>query len=118
MKRFLSVAAVVAMVFCALALAACGGSNTDLSDSKYVGTWKIDKMTFQDESEGIDDNWTLVLNGDGTGQSITDEETDDLTWELTKDGFKTKGGVKASFVDDGDNIKTSIFGVDLIFIKQ
>ena len=39
----------------------------------------------------------------------------DITRELTADGFRTKGGTKLKFRDDGDNIKTTIIGADLIF---
>ena len=42
----------------------------------------------------------------------------DITWELTKDGFRTKGDAKMKFKDDGDKIKTTILGASLVFEKQ
>ena len=92
--------------------------NEDLSGSKYVGTWKAQSVALKDKSETLDEEWILTLKGDGTGQSTSAEGTTDITWELTKDGFKTKGGTKLTFTDDGDNIKANMFGVDLIFERQ
>ena len=98
-----------------LALVSCGGEKEDLSDSKYVGTWKISKMSLADESEDFDEDWTLEIKGDGTGKSIAKDETDDFTWKPVDGGFKTKGDIKLTFKDDGDNIVGSLFGVKLIF---
>ena len=107
------------MVTVILLLAACGGSGkTDLSDSKYVGTWKAEKMALKDESEELSGEWILTLNGDGTGKYVSEGETTSITWELTDGGFRTKGDTKLKFKDDGDKIKTKILGVDLIFKKQ
>ena len=41
MKKLISLTIAALMVLSALALTSCGGGSTeDLSDSKYVGTWK------------------------------------------------------------------------------
>jgi hypothetical protein len=130
MKEKLAIIISFVMVM-SFAFAACGGggsssSDTDLSDSKYVGVWKADSMTAGDESEGLDDGgeWTLTLNGDGTGtfysldKSDGTEETTEITWELTDDGFKTKGDTKLTFTDDGDGIKTKLVGIEIHFVKQ
>ncbi len=119
MKRRMSIALVLLLVMSALLLAGCGGgSSTDLSDSKYVGTWKATTLELMDESSALGSDFTLTLNGDGTGQYASDEEITDITWELTDNGFRTKGDTKLKFTDDGDNIKTKILGVNLIFEKQ
>ena len=119
MKRIVSLVVLLLMVSVMLLLAGCGGnSKADLSKSKYVGTWKAEKMTLKDESEPLSEEWTLTLNGDGTGKYVSKEETNNITWELTDNGFRTKGDTKLKFKDDGDNIKTKIIGVDLIFKKQ
>lgn len=120
MKRTISVVAAVLLVFSALVLAACGGgeSTADLSASEYVGSWKSTGMTMGDESEEFGYDVDLILEGDGTGQMIAKDETSDFTWSPVDDGFKTKGGVNATFVEDGDNIKTTIMGVDLVFERQ
>ena len=118
MKRIISLAVVALLIVSVLALAACGSDNTDLSDSKYVGTWEATDVTLDEEAEALGDEWILTLNGDGTGQFKSDEETSDTTWSLTDEGFKTKGDVKLTFVDDGDNIKAKIMGVGLVFEKK
>ena len=33
------------MMVLTFALAACGGGNADLSDSKYLGEWKADSLS-------------------------------------------------------------------------
>ena len=124
MKKIIAMAALVVLVFSALALTACGGSSnasssaTDYSDSKYVGTGKPAELTLKDQSGEFDGEWTIVLNADGSGQSIDEEGTTDFTWKPTNDGFKTKGDSKLTFTDEGDNIKTKILGVNVIFEKQ
>jgi hypothetical protein len=115
------------MVVSALTLTACGGggsSDQDLSDSKYVGTWKSVSFELMDESESPEEGEEIfmTLNGDGTGTmtgtSEGEEETSDFTWEPTSNGFKTKGDLKLKFTDDGDKIKATVIGVDMIFEKQ
>ena len=115
MKKIISLVLITVMAVSMLALVSCGGEKEDLSDSKYVGTWKISKMSLADESEDFDEDWTLEIKGDGTGKSISKEETNDFTWKPIDGGFKTKGDVKMTFKDDGDNIAGSLFGVKLIF---
>lgn len=106
---------------CALALFACGGgsnaSSEDLANSKYVGTWKVDTISFKDQSETFDTEWTIILEADGTGKSISTDESGDFTWELTNNGFKTKGSMNTEFVDDGDAITTTVIGATLSFNK-
>lgn len=78
-------------------------------------------MTFQDTTadvaEEFEDGWTIVLNADGTGQTTSGDDTSNFTWEPTSDGFKTRGDMKATFTDEGDGIKTSIFGVEVVFVR-
>ena len=124
MKKFVAIAVSIIMVFSVLALTACGGggSSEDLSDSKYVGTWKGVEMTVADESEEFQDDIILTINGDGTGTLVGSEDGEDeessFTWEPTSDGFKTKGDVKMTFKDDGDKITSKIIGVTMVFEKQ
>lgn len=119
MKKFMTIALIAIMALSALALVGCGGSSdSDLSDSKYVGTWAVDDMSFADETETLDTEWTLTINGDGTGISESEGEVSEFTWEPTNNGFKTKGDVELKFKDDGDNITTKVIGVTLTFIKQ
>ena len=124
MKKFVAISVSIIMVFSVLALTACGGggSSEDLSDSKYVGTWKGVEMTVADESEEFQDDIILTINGDGTGTLVGSEEGEteesSFTWEPTSDGFKTKGDVKMTFKDDGDKITSKIIGVTMVYEKQ
>ena len=124
MKKFVAISVSIIMVFSVLALTACGGggSSEDLSDSKYVGTWKGVEMAVADESEEFQDDIILTINGDGTGTLVGSEEGEteesSFTWEPTSDGFKTKGDVKMTFKDDGDKITSKIIGLTMVFEKQ
>ena len=119
MKRKLALLICMIMVLSCISLTACSfGGDQDLSDSKYVGTWKLSSLSFQDDSEAFEEDYTLILTGDGKGQFIDEEGESNITWSLTNDGFKTKGDTKLTFTDDGENIKTKVIGVELIFEKQ
>ena len=124
MKKTISLVLITVMVLSTLVLVSCGGGEKeDLSDSKYVGTWKISELALQDESSDLDSEWTLEIKGDGTGTSTSksddgEVETEDFTWSPTKDGFKTKGDLKLTFKDDGDKIVGNLLGIKLIFEKQ
>lgn len=121
MKKFISILVITIIVLSALAFTACGGggsSDEDLANSKYVGTWTNTSISFGEASGELDDEFTIVLNDDGTGKIVSGDETWDFTWKLTSDGFKTDGDMKMTFTDDGDNIKSTILGADLVFEKQ
>ena len=121
MKRKIAILLVLLMTVSALAFTACGGggsSSDDLSESKYVGTWKADAVTVGDESENVADEYLLIVNGDGTGELTGEGETSSFTWEPIDGGFKTAGDVKAKFKEDGDNIVVNMLGIKLIFVKQ
>lgn len=100
-------------------LSACGGSSgsEDLSDSKYVGTWKAESMSLGDDSGDFENEYLLVVNGDGTGQMTGGDEVAEFTWSPVENGFKTKGGVKTTFKDEDGGIVTKIIGVELHFVK-
>jgi hypothetical protein len=123
MKKKLAILMGLMMVMCFTFAACGGGSNADLSDSKYVGTWEATSITAGDVSEDLGGGvYNLTLNGDGTGVFYSkspegEEETDNITWVLTDDGFKTKGDTKLTFTDDGDGIKANVFGAELHFAR-
>lgn len=113
------------MMVLAFTLAACGdGGNADLSNSRYLGTWKAESVSVAEESGDLDGGvWTLTLNGDGTGEFVSiaedgTEEVSNITWSEIDGGFKTKGDTKLKFTDDGDGIKTSLLGVELHFVRS
>lgn len=119
MKKYLSLFLVVLLLMTALVLTACGGGDkADLSDSKYVGTWKASDVGFAGQTGDLEDEITMTLKEDGTGTLEGSGETSEFTWKLVDGGFKASGDMKATFVDDGDNIKTKIFGAELVFERQ
>ena len=133
MKKIITFAAIAVMVLSVFALTACGGGSSSSGDaagsaaagsaagsatSKYVGSWKAADVILGDESEALGDEFVMTLNEDGTGELVGGGETATFTWEEIGDGFKTKGDMKTTFKDDGDNIVTSLFGVSLTFERQ
>lgn len=122
MKRLTMIAVVSVMILSAFVFASCGdqGSSegTDLSDSKYVGTWKAVSMSALGESEAPEDDWILTVNADGTGDLASEEESGAFTWEPIEGGFQTTGDTKLKFKDQGDAIVAKIIGVELTFEKQ
>ncbi len=117
MKK-LTIAAVAVLVVALLALAACSSGSKDLSNSKYVGTWKATELSLGENTGALEEEWTITLKGDGSGTSVGPDSNESFTWEPTSNGFKTKGDIKLTFVDDGDNIKTKVIGVDIHFVRQ
>lgn len=117
MKKRLIAALLLTVLLCTI-LAACG-SKQDLTNSKYLGTWKAASLTLADETGEFENDIYLVLNPDGTAKLTSEDEVTDCTWEETGDGFKLKGGAKMTFKDTADGAVTSkVLGVDLRFEKQ
>ena len=107
------------MVLSSVFLPACGADKTtDLSGSKYVGTWKGVSMTLKDEKGEFEDEINLILNADGTAKFTSGDEVTEYTWKETSNGFKLEGGAKMTFTDDGDGIKSKVLGVELHFERQ
>ena len=113
-KRMISIFSILAVV-ATLLLSGCNGNTEDLSNSKYVGTWKAVSMELGGESEGLSADYSITLKPDGTTEFISDEGTTTGTWKLTDNGFKTSGETKLSFTDDGDDIVGKVIGVTLRF---
>lgn len=116
MRKSIAMLLSVLLIMSCLALTACGKTE-DLSGSKYVGTWKVDSLSFKDEVGELEHDYVLTVNGDGTAQFVSEEGTHNCTWKLTKNGFKTKGDTKLKFKDDGDGIKAKVIGVYLHFVR-
>lgn len=128
-KRIIIVASFIIVLSFAL-LTGCGGSggstdsagDQDLTGSKYLGSWKAASVAAGDKTGVVDTGDIIVtLNDDGTGELYTKnedgEETLPVTWSETEKGFKLADGADLEFTDDGDNVKASFFGVDIIFEK-
>ena len=79
-----------------LALAGCGAAPAKYADSEYVGTW--DATTA--EAYGISmkvteilDEFTVVLDADGTATAKVNGQQGSGQWEETDTGCKITGGV-------------------------
>jgi len=119
MRKRMGIILLALLVLSALVLSACGESGSaDLSDSKYVGTWKAAGVSLGGESEELEDEVIMTLKEDGTGTITSGDETSTFNWKPVDHGFKTSGEMKTTFKEDGDHIKTSILGADLNFEKQ
>ena len=127
MKKALSYLLCMAILVSCIALTACGNNkrspSADLTGSKYLGTWIASGLSFLDTSAPVDDSddlstVTITLLEDGSGHMDSADEVSKFTWEEIDGGFKTSGGVKMTFKDEGEGIKATIFGVDLYFVKQ
>ena len=116
MKKMISILLTLAVILSCTLFTGCGeNKQQDLSGSKYVGTWKAASMSLMEASEDFDSEILLILNGDGTAKFIGDDEETECAWEEIDGGFKLKDGVKMTFKDDGDGVKSTIMGVELHF---
>ena len=115
MKKAISILCVIA-ILCTL-LAACGG-NKDLSQSKYLGTWKATTIGVKDSVDPFEDVFIVTLNADGTATVIADDATTNCTWTETSKGFKLQGDSKISFKDDGDGVAYSLLGAKIHLDRQ
>ena len=122
MKKSVAIILFLVMLFSCTLLAACGTNGgtgeKDLSESRYVGTWKAVSMSLKDETGSFEDETLLILNADGTATFSSGDDVSKCTWEETGDGFKLKGDAKMKFTDDGDGIKSVVLGVTLHFERQ
>lgn len=122
MKKITVIILGLIMVLSFTMLSACGGgsgsgSGEDLSDSKYVGTWKAENMSLGEETGEFENEVLLIVNGDGTGQMTEGDEVSNFNWEPTDDGFKVTGDVKTTFKDEDGGIVAKVIGVELHFVK-
>ena len=116
-KRMIAVLCLMLAV--CLVLSACGKSeNKDLSESKYLGTWKAVSMVLKDTTGTYDDELYIVLNADGTAIIRSDSEEDECRWQETKDGFKLTDGANMTFKDDSGTVTSKVLGVTILFEKQ
>ena len=115
-KRAIAIFLLVIMA-CGMLLA-CSKKDQDLTQSKYLGTWKGVSVRIGSETEAFDEECILVLNPDGTARFSAGEEASNCTWTETKDGFKLVGDTKMTFKADGDKVTTKLVGLTLEFEKQ
>ena len=120
MKKNLALLLCVVLLLSCTALAACG--KQDLSNSKYVGTWKAVSTSLLSAEAAADEvfekDFVIVLKGDGTGEIFSGDESSSFTWKEIDGGVKTDGDMKLTLKENGDYLETSIIGLHILFEKQ
>ena len=117
MKKLINVLLSLAMVLLCITLTSCD-SKQDLTNSKYLGTWKTGKVSGYGQEGELDEEYTLVLKGDGTATFESESESTSCEWKETSDGVKLTGSTKMTLKAEGEELTTKILGVTLTFIKQ
>ena len=124
MKKFLKVFWVMILFISCISLTACGEEGGEISpDSPYIGTWTAYRAIFKDEEQPIEEvldgaEWKLVLNADGTCESISTDAGKGKWWE-TKKGVKLKGDdLNKEFVSEDGELYVNILGMKIYFEKQ
>lgn len=126
MKKFRAVITCILSLFLCVVLAGCGAKeNKDVSNSKYVGTWKATKITTNGEEATAEEvfggDYIMELKSDGTYIGQAGGETSKGTWTETDDGPKiyedgnTKGTV---YKADGDTLVVNLVIAKVVFVKQ
>ena len=118
MKKLLNMLCSALLVMACVVMLGCSSEKKDVSNSKYVGTWKAvsaevmgQKMTIEEVLE--DKEAILVLNNDGTGTLEASEDVSKFTWVETSEGPKASGDVNITFKENEDG---QLVG-DLMFAK-
>ena len=117
-KRIISVFCLLLIV--CMILTACGKqASQDLTNSKYLGTWKAVSISFKGLSDAYEDECYLTLNPDGTAVFyMEDEDESKCTWQETDSGVKLTGDSKMTFTDVGDALIFKLAGSELRFELQ
>ena len=124
MKKTAVLLLCLALAVSCLALTACGGSSApqDLSQSKYVGTWKAVDVSMGDKKETSEEvfseGFTFELRGDGTATVTPADGDGACTWKETGSGIKTDGAMKLTLKDKDGGLDASILGVHVFFEKE
>ena len=127
--RVIAIMCCVALALSCVAIAGCGGNSgssdtADLSNSAYVGTWKVTKAIYNGEEVPASEVFkngdvTMTLNADGTLEFVGEGETSTATWTEAKDGgIETKGDVNMKFKDTDGMLEGEVIGMHLFFEKQ
>ena len=116
MKKKFSLGLVLVMVL-AFCLTACGGDK--YADSKYVGTWNATVAVASGLEVPVDtimDEFTIILNADGTATAKVDGDSEDGQWEETEKGVVIDE--TAELTADGDKLTIEKDGVIIYFEKE
>ncbi len=89
MKKYSKLLFVAVFLFAAVLITGCGGKDNSMKDAAgtYEGTYT--KLVGDDE-KNTDEEFSLVLNEDGTGKHNRDGESYDVEWSLDGEEFTMK----------------------------
>ncbi|MBR4462590.1 MAG: hypothetical protein IKS51_08435 [Erysipelotrichaceae bacterium] len=91
----------------------------DLSNSKYVGTWKCVSVTVFGKTEELTVESRIHINADGTATQTSPEEKRTYTWKETGYGVFLDGKGDLKLKAEGDKLTTRIMGfVTLTYEKE
>lgn len=118
MKNVKRVIAVMAVVIMMLLLSACGG---ELADSKYLGTWEATVATMDDVELDVDkiiDDFTMVLEADGTVTLKVNDDEGKGEWKETEKGIAlVEDEQSMEFTADGEELIVEQDGIEIHFEK-
>ena len=127
MKKTLISILTIVIIASMFVCSACGSRGKITSREKYIGTWKVTAVSIQNgaekkeknETENADNNWTMLLNENGTGQFANKSGVNNIRWKITKTGIKTRGDIKLEFEYDKEEntLVTIVKDNKLIFEK-
>ncbi len=120
MKKIRAIMTCLLSVFLCVILVGCSGEkeNKDVSNSKYVGTWKVVKIEAMGKEATAEEvfggDYIMELKSDGTYTIQSGSNTEEGTWTETASGPKvyaegTKGAV---YKANGDTLE-----IDMVIAK-
>ena len=90
----------------------------DLSNSKYVGTWRAVSVSFLNQSGEITADNAIEIKPDGTATQKDGDGFRAYTWKETDYGVFLDGKSDLKLKDDGDGLKLTFLGVAIHYKKQ
>lgn len=120
MKKIRAIMTCLLSVFLCVILVGCSSEkeNKDVSNSQYVGTWKVVKIEAMGKEATAEEvfggDYIMELKNDGTYTIQSGPNTDEGTWTETASGPKvyadgTKGAVY--------KVKDGIMEIDMVIAK-
>lgn len=106
MKKYSKLLLVFVLFISVLFVTGCGEKKADLKE--YAGTYEGKYTKFvgdTDDNKNYDEEFSLVLNEDGTGKHNRDGESYDVEWELDGEDFKMKDKFLGATIDYTGTLK-------------
>ena len=91
---------------------------TDLSNSKYVGTWRGVSVSFLNHSGEITADNSLIIKADGTATTGTGDDLKAYIWKETSYGIFLDGKSDLKMYANGDDLEVRFLGIVITYKKQ